>query len=284
MERKIWKRICLGMTVIAMLVSMISGVDFTGRTLQTDAAGVTLSNPTKDANGVVTWDCVYFGNYYQSDTTGTTKEPIKWRVLSVNGNDAFLLADKNLDCKRFNEKWAGVTWETCTLRSWLNGYDSTNNSAGKDYTNDNFLDTAFTASEQAVIKNTTVIAEDNPYSGVDGGNDTQDKIYLLSISEASNSAYGFGTTFTIADKGREVRNTTYTREKGARTESKDGYEENGDWWLRTADKEAYRTAGVNHDGCGYNLYGDFVDDSSVRFKDGYPCGIFCGSDFCRNCH
>ena len=49
-----------------------------------------LSNPTI-SNGVTTWDCIYFGNYYQSNSS--TKEPIKWRVLSINGNDAFLLQD-----------------------------------------------------------------------------------------------------------------------------------------------------------------------------------------------
>ena len=72
-------------------------------------AAVTLQNPTTDGNGVTTWDCIYFGNYWQNDTNGDgkadqndQKEPIKWRVLSVNGNDAFLLADKNLDDKLYN--------------------------------------------------------------------------------------------------------------------------------------------------------------------------------------
>ena len=59
------------------------------------AASYGISNPRTDKNGVSTWDCIYFGSYYQSNST--TKEPIKWRVLSVNGDDAFLLADKNLD-------------------------------------------------------------------------------------------------------------------------------------------------------------------------------------------
>ena len=90
-----------------------------------------LSNPTI-SNGVTTWDCIYFGNYYQSNSS--TKEPIKWRVLSVNGNDAFLLADQNLDAKPYNEKYTDVTWATCTLRTWLN---------------DTFLNTAFKSAEQA---------------------------------------------------------------------------------------------------------------------------------------
>ena len=70
------------------------------------AASYGISNPCTDKNGVSTWDCVYFGNYWQNDTNGDgtadkndAKQPIKWRVLSVNGDDAFLLADKNLDCQ-----------------------------------------------------------------------------------------------------------------------------------------------------------------------------------------
>ena len=94
-------------------------------------AAVSLQNPTTNGNGVTTWDCIYFGNYYQSNSS--TKEPIKWRVLSVNGNDAFLLADQNLDAKPYNNKRANVTWATCTLRTWLNG---------------TFLNMAFTSAEQ----------------------------------------------------------------------------------------------------------------------------------------
>lgn len=80
-----------------------------------EAAEHTLSNP-RVKNGVTTWDCVWFGNYWQSDTNGDgkanqndNKEPIKWRVLSVDGDDAFLLSDYNLDCKKYNETYTKVT-------------------------------------------------------------------------------------------------------------------------------------------------------------------------------
>ncbi len=124
-------------------------------------AAVSLQNPTTDGNGVTTWDCIYFGNYWQNDTNGDgkadqndQKEPIKWRVLSINGNDAFLLADQNLDAKPYNEVRTSKTWETCTLRAWLK---------------DTFLNTAFTTVEQAAIKNTTVVNDDNHRYGIEGG-------------------------------------------------------------------------------------------------------------------
>ena len=159
-------------------------------------AAASLQNQTTDGNGVTTWDCIYFGNYYQSNSS--TKEPIKWRVLSVDGNDAFLLADQNLDAKPYNEEDTDVTWATCTLRTWLNG---------------TFLNTAFTSAEQTAIKNTTVVNEDNPYYGTEGGVNTIDKVYLLSIAEASNTAYGFNGEFRTDSETRVATNTAYVAGK-----------------------------------------------------------------------
>ena len=44
-----------------------------------------------------------------------------------------------------------VTWETSTMRSWLNGYSAEQNtggSSGTDYTSDNFIGAAFSEKEQ----------------------------------------------------------------------------------------------------------------------------------------
>ena len=155
------------------------------------AARRTLVGPSKDKEGVVTWDCVYFGNYPQSDVTGQKKEPIKWRVLSVEGDDAFLVADKNLDAQRYNNTYVDVTWETSTIRSWLNGYGKGSNVCEMDYSSENFLNRAFTASEQNAIKTSTVVNADNSRYGTEGGKDTLDKIFLLSYDEVMNPAYGF---------------------------------------------------------------------------------------------
>ena len=100
-----------------------------------------LNNPTTDSSGVSTWDCIYFGNYWQNDTNGDgvadendAKQPIKWRVLSVNGDDAFIIADQNLDAKAYNETYTEVTWENSTIRSWLNGYGASVNKDKKSFT------------------------------------------------------------------------------------------------------------------------------------------------------
>lgn len=213
-----------------------------------------LRNPTYDAAAdMAEWDCVWFGNYWQSDTNGDgvgderdAKESIKWRVLSVDGDDVFLLADTNLDVKPYNETYTDVTWETCTLRSWLNGYGSGDNVCGTDYTLDNFMDNAFSAAEQTVIRTASVRNEDNPYYDTEGGNDTKDKIYLLSIAEASNEAYGFCGGFQRRSDTRVGRNTAYVAEYSDMSPGEADL-----WCLRSPGGNGLSVAGVSSDGYGY---------------------------------
>ena len=242
------KKLIAFLITLAMILSLGSGVAMPRKA---QAADHGLKNPVTDSNGVITWDCVYFGNYYQSDATGTTKDPIKWRVLSVDGDDAFLLADQNLDAKAYNTSYTSVTWETCTLRSWLNGYGASANVENTDYSSDNFIDTAFTAAEQSAIRQTNVINEDNPEYGTEGGNDTMDQVYLLSVAEASSASYGFNSNYRTESKTREAKNTSYAKEQGASTTTSTQYEGNGDWWLRSPRNISRYASYVNYDGCGY---------------------------------
>lgn len=194
-----------------LTMTMFIGL-FTGIPVK-QAQAAALSNPRRDIDGTVTYDCVYFGNYWQEDTNGDgkankqdAKTPIKWRVLSVNGNDAFLIADKNLDMQRYNTSFTSVIWETCTMRSWLNGYGSNSNSDGTDYTDagKSFVSNAFTDSERNAIKNTTLDNADNQFYGTSGGNETTDKVFLLSLEDISNTAYGFSNYGLIDGNGKPI--------------------------------------------------------------------------------
>ena len=182
-----------------------------------------IRNPRVE-NGVTTYDRIRFGSYYQNADVHDA-EPIKWRVLSVDGNDAFLLADKNLDWKQYNDKYnSETTWEKCTLRKWLN---------------EDFYDTVFSEDEKKAILNTTVKNEDNPYSpyidedGGKGGKNTKDKVYLLSVSETMNEAYGFTKKFNKNTKTRAAKNTDYAKLNNAESSPEDKTAGNGRWWLRT---------------------------------------------------
>ena len=63
-------------------------------------------------------------------------ERIKWRVLDNNGSTLFVVADKGLDCKDYHDNGGAITWENSTIREWLNN---------------SFYNTAFSANEQSAI-------------------------------------------------------------------------------------------------------------------------------------
>ena len=183
-----------------------------------------LSSPRVAPDDTVTWDCVYFGNYWQNDTNGDgkadqndEKEPIKWRVLSVDGNDAFLLSDMALDTKPYNEEKKFATWENCTLRKWLN---------------DSFYNVAFTDKEKNVITETKATNI--------SGDCVLDKVSVLSDIDARNASYGFNYEISGTDKfynksydseTREAKNSAYANANGAFS-----HRENGCWWLRPYDE------------------------------------------------
>ena len=181
-------------------------------------------------------------------------QPIKWRVLSVNGYEAFLLADKALDDKKYHTKYENVTWEGSTIRSWLNGYNASANIQNQDYSSDNFIDTAFETSGQQAIKETYVANKDNLYYGTDGGNDTQDKIFLLSESETYTDAangYGFVSGYNTDDEARRAGSSVYAKAMGTYSSTSASYVGNCWWWLRSPGDHSDIATKVDHDGWVY---------------------------------
>jgi len=257
---------------LLLISALLAGILPLSGSAPVQAAGYGLNNPTTDANGVTTWDCIWFGNYWQEDTNGDgkadkndAKQPIKWRVLSVEGDDVFLLADKNLDCQMYNNTYTGVTWETCMMRSWLNGYGGEINKDGKDYSDSNFLNNAFSAAEQSAIKTTNIVNNDNPSYGTEGGKDTSDKVYLLSIDEVTNPEYGFNSSRSDYAESRRALNTAFAKEQGAWTSTSQEYAGNGVWWLRSPGDDSGDASSVDFDGY-VKTYGDDVysDDYAAR--------------------
>lgn len=226
-----------------------------------------INNPRTDSNGLTTWDCVYFGNYRQNDTNGDgianredDKQPIKWRVLSVNGDDAFLLADQNLDYKEYgvtmleedanliDHDYEMTTWESCTLRGWLN----------EDFYND-----AFSVAEQAAVQTTEVVNKDNYGYGTEGGDNTHDKIYLLSFDEVINPSYGFPSD--VEDSAtRATTNTEYANQICKVGGPNKGREYQ--WWLRSPGAEPARVAYITKAGSvfAYGYWAYYVKLYAVR--------------------
>lgn len=245
--RRILPLLLIACLVMAMLPAAALAAD-TGKAIQLVSGG-------SAANiGGSQKDNVFFGNYFQSNRT--TKDPVKWRVLSNAGRQLFLLSDQNLDALQYHTEREDVTWETSTIRSWLNGYDASSNTGGSngiDYTGDNFLDTAFSAKEQTAIAETAVVNDDNTdyneNASTDAGKDTTDRIFLLSLTETYNKKYFPNYCFST--------NTAYVADGGKFGYSMYGVGESDSWWLRSPGSDQSRAAFI-----------DWEDGSSVT--DGNP--------------
>lgn len=111
---------------------------------------------------------VRLGHYEQDNDLKNGDEDILWLVLERNGNELKLVSLYCLDAMPYSLEDGAVTWETSYVRQWLN---------------ETFYNRAFTEQEKSKILLTDVNNDDNPVYGTDGGNDTQDYIYLLSHKE-----------------------------------------------------------------------------------------------------
>jgi hypothetical protein len=216
---------------------------------------------------------IYYYAWDDSDSYHYFKyEPIKWRVLSVDGTDAFLLADKALDDKMYNTKTLTITWEKCTLRSWLNGYTSSENESGIDYNDSNFINTAFSSSEVKAIKTSTITNSENTYYRTNGGNETEDKIFLLSENEVYNTdaacSYGF-VLGNSTDEARFCQATTYAKAMGTYNDTDSA--ENSDylgncrWWLRSPGYITSYAAVVDYDS-DIDSYGRELKDKTCAVR------------------
>ncbi len=173
---------------------------------------------------------VYFGFYEQDNDTTNGKEKIEWKVIAQEKDKVLLLSEKNLDCIPYNLIDEIVTWESCSLRSWLNT---------------EFFNTAFTVDEQDAILTSEIITNDNSMYKTKGGDAVRDKLFLLSIEEANR--------YFDSDAARITKNTSYAVEKNA-FNSTDG---EGWWWLRSPGLSGNIASTINYSGA-VDEYGNFV--------------------------
>jgi hypothetical protein len=127
------------------------------------------------------------------------------------------------------------------LRKWLNG---------------TFLNAAFSAKEQSSIVSSTVIADKNPSYITSPGNNTTDKVFLLSITEVNK--------YFKSGEARKCAPTDYAIAQGVWTSSsyKAGDRATCWWWLRSPGYFSNYAAFINIDGSVDN-YGYLICDGST---------------------
>ena len=156
-----------------------------------------------------------FGSYEQDGDSSNGKEPIEWLVLDRDGDRALLLSKYALDYQSFMPFYEPVTepytWESCSLRRWLNG---------------TFLNAAFNSSERQRLLTTTVITSPGSLHRENGPVTTEDRVFLLSNTEVY--AYFASEAATAAEY------TAYALSENPWPGSA-ATPGPADWWLRTTD-------------------------------------------------
>ena len=185
----------------------------------------------KPLNSADVGDYVEFGAYEQDNNMTNGKENIEWLVLAKENGKVLLISRCGLDCKEYNESYTSVTWETCTLRKWLN---------------DTFYNSAFSGAEQGRIATTTVTVDKESRYSTSPENSTMDKIFSLSINEAYK--------YFNSDDKRKCKPTAYAKGQGAKEYS---YNDCYWWWLRSPGEMPGYAAYVYNTGY-VSSYGNFI--------------------------
>ena len=196
-------------------------------------------------------DIITFGTYEQDNNTGNGAEPIEWLVLDNQGDRMLVISRYGLDCRKYNETRIDVTWETCSLRSWLNG---------------EFYNTAFNDSEKASIMTTTISNPNNTkYNyNTSGGNATNDNVFCLNIDEAR--AYFGAYDNDGYNPARSTNPTAYAVARGAGADtSTQWYGGNCWWWLRSPGYQQGNAAYVLSHG-NVSGAGDYVNSDHYAIR------------------
>lgn len=206
-------------------------------------------NAAKNSNPFVRNTLISFGQY-------------KWQILDVTGKAALLLSNDITDVGiPYNREMGNTSWENCSLRRWLNS---------------DFL-VRFSREQEKKILRRTVRAENNPWYQTNAGNATEDKVFLLSISEVIRY---FGDSGSLENRPKN-RWTDEVEGNGAASAIDDPFNisrrasfknEGTWWWLRSPGQSESKAAYVNAEGMVL-LNGESVFDDGGTSCAGIRPGV-----------
>ena len=153
-------------------------------------------------------------------------EPIVWDVLAEEGNRKLLLSRKAVAKRPYHDADEPVSWETCSLRAWLNG---------------DFYRAAFNDYEKQRILKIPVTADRNTYCNTDAGNSTDDHVFLLSLPEVN-------ALLRRKLSAKRKCEADPADAPDADNDNKAADDTGCVWWLRSPGSEKNEAACVNGDG------------------------------------
>ena len=203
-----------------------------------------------ESHSIRVGEYVTFGRYpYESvekkSEPKAVNPPISWRVLDIKDDGALLITKNLIDCKPYHERDEDVTWQNCSLRSWMNN---------------EFFNSAFNEDEKSRIIEVLNVNQNISKNTIKGGGNTLDRVFALSVDEADKY---FKDTID-----RRASVTPYAKSKGSRRSSDyQSMEGNGMgwWWLRSPGLEGDLASDVVADG---NIVqdGGYVNGNSVSVR------------------
>ncbi len=202
---------------------------------------------------------VGFGRYPLAGS-GSYRGLIEWQVLAIEERRMLLLSRYALDAQPYHNSFVNVTWETCSLRRWLN---------------EDFLNEAFSDAEKEAILSTWLDngpGQDGNWqtreypvnswkAGMDpkkfwesgepvfGSEDTKDKVFLLSCREVE--------TFFPEEASRRCAPNAYAIRRGRRHYGR-CKPESVRTWLRSPGYGRFSAAVISS--YGYLECSDLVND------------------------
>lgn len=247
----------MGLAACGVSNSNATTEESAAKTENVPAADEIAEAPAGGLSAAQVGDVITFGTYEQDGDMENGAEPIEWLVLDRDDDRILVLSRYGLDCQTYHPRLENVTWQSCALRTWLN---------------DKFLSTAFSSSEQAMIPTVTITAEDEVLykdgAGyiIDPGEDTQDKVFALSIAEAQ--IYLGNSWFEKGSDNNDYPNayckaTPHAISQGlwvvdydgdAAEWAKEAWDGNCFWWLRGPAICNLGVANVDYYGAIYTSY------------------------------
>ncbi|MCL2808384.1 MAG: serine/threonine protein kinase [Coriobacteriia bacterium] len=199
-------------------------------------------------SGVDVGDTINMGEVsFDAFHAGTFSDDIEWQVLAVESNRVLVISKDIVDLRPYHEERKDITWEDSDLRSWLN----------------NEFYEGLPSGLQAQILEAT---KDNPDSeATSGGNPTEDKVFLLSVSEAEHffsSNKSRRADISLADSTHEYMINMWGRDLKEYVKEHGGYR----WWLRSPGTSGSENAAHAYRGGSLNVKGEVATrgDCGVR--------------------
>lgn len=156
-----------------------------------------------------------------------------WRVLDIQDNTAFIITENIIEQRPYHNAYKDITWADCSLREYLNG---------------EFYE-RFTTTDQSRIVPVMNKNPDNQWYGSNGGEDTEDSIFLLSLEEAVCSYFGDSSS-KLYNPGRNQRYWFQRKDENnsKRIATRKGEEWGNWWWLRSPGRVNIKAVYIHGDG------------------------------------